>query len=252
MYSNQDFKKYLTVEVIFPALIALISLNALSVNLSQASVNLFAIIVSLIGLGAALLFFKENKFYRQLIFIWLFAQLIIIEKTIIDPSSGVHMVEPILNLSQGFALRFGIKLMGTNTIHSLDINFSVIIVWLLLETIERKFLAKKLINKTVEFAAFRQGTSFSDLFPLQGVIKEVLTVDKEVNWLLVDLKTTITYEDITFSQVIIKSKDQPDLDLKKGNQFIYFRLVPINTVFQAKNSINDFPFVDWVIVQHKP
>lgn len=253
MYTDQKLKNYL-IKIVFPVIVAFFSIHTLFNNVyysSQVGLNLFSCLVSLIGLVAALLFFNGNEFYKKLIYIWALAQLIIIEKIVTDQATGVQIITPIWNLSQTFTLKFGFRAVTDKAIYILDFNFAIIFLSLLIKMIERKFLATKFIGQSVEFSALRQNTDFSNLFPLQGTISKTIIIGKEKKWFLVDLDATSTYKGINFSQVLIKSKEHSVLDLDKGNQLIYFRLVPINTIVQEDSSLDDFPFADWAIVRIK-
>lgn len=242
----EQFKKYLTIENVFPIFVVVASIIAIFRQLNYFFVP--ALLLSCLGILGAFLFFKGNKYFKYCINIWLLGQLLIIDKTFLDQQTGITVTIPIWDLSQGFSFKFGFKFIQAQVTYNYNINLAIILVWLLVETIEKKFFSKKLIGKYLVFNAFRQHTAFADLFPLIGTITENVTVAGDVSWLLVKLENDITYQTLIFNHVLIKSKEDTTLNLSKGKQLIYFHLVPNGqkVATNTNNKIGLFPMEDWV------
>ncbi len=244
--NTEQFKKYLTIENVFPIFVVLASIRAIFRQLDYFFVP--ALLLSFLGILGAFLFFKGNKYFKYCINIWLLGQLLIIDKTFLHQQTGIVVTIPIWDLSQGFSFKFGLKFMQAQVTYNYNINIAIIFVWLLVETIEKKFFSKKLIGKHLVFNAFRQHTTFTDLFPFTGTIIENVTVSGDVSWLLVKLENDITYQTFIFNHVLIRSKEDTTLNLSKGKQLIYFHLVPNgkNVAATTNNDISLFPMEDWV------
>lgn len=67
-------------------------------------------LVSLIGLTATVLYFMKIEQYKILVYIWTFAQVLVIDKTYYDPLTQLHYYTAILDLSQVYNLNFGLDL----------------------------------------------------------------------------------------------------------------------------------------------
>lgn len=208
-------------ETILPIIVFVLSvLNILS-NINNFSLS---ILLSIIGIISTILFFRQNSFSTKLIYIWLIAQVIIIE--------------PIFNLSQSsFTLAFTLGLGS----YSLKINFLPLLFLGLLKVVE----SSNLIGKEINLLDFRKNV-ISDFLPIKGKISERIDFNENKNWLLIELEKNMEYEGAKINKVLIKNKDtEKSIKLKEKNQIAHLRLVTDESKLITKE-ISEFPFVDWI------
>ncbi|MCW1148994.1 hypothetical protein [Flavobacterium lacisediminis] len=208
-------------ETILPIIVFVLSvLNILS-NINNFSLS---ILLSIIGIISTILFFRKNSFSTKLIYIWLIAQVIIIE--------------PIFNLSQSsFTLAFTLGLGS----YSLKINFLPLLFLGLLKVVE----SSNLIGKEINLLDFRKNV-ISDFLPIKGKISERIDFNENKNWLLIELEKNMEYEGAKINKVLIKNKDtEKSIKLKEKNQIAHLRLVTDESKLITKE-ISEFPFVDWI------
>lgn len=143
-------------ETILPIIVFVLSvLNILS-NINNLSIS---ILLSIIGIISTILFFKQNSLSTKLIYIWLIAQVIIIE--------------PIFDLSQSsFTLAFTLGLGN----YSLKINFLPLLFLRLLKVVE----SSNLIGKEINLIKFREN-AISDFLPTKGKNSERLDFNENKN-----------------------------------------------------------------------
>ena len=208
-------------ETILPIIVFVLSvLNILS-NINNFSIS---ILLSIIGIISTILFFRQNSLSTKLIYIWLIAQVIIIE--------------PIFDLSQSsFTLAFTLGLGN----YSLKINFLPLLFLGLLKVVE----SSNLIGKEINLLKFREN-AISDFLPTKGKITERLDFNENKNWLLIELENQMEYEGKKIGKVLIKNKDaEKSIKLKEKNQIAHLRLVTDESKLLTKE-LTEFPFIDWI------
>ena len=208
-------------ETILPIIVFVLSvLNILS-NINNLSIS---ILLSIIGIISTILFFRQNSLSTKLIYIWLIAQVIIIE--------------PIFDLSQSsFTLAFTLGLGN----YSLKINFLPLLFLGLLKVVE----SSNLIGKEINLMKFREN-AISDFLPTKGKIAERLDFNENKNWLLIELENQMEYEGMKINKVLIKNKDaEKSIKLKVKNQIAHLRLVTDESKLLTKE-LTQFPFIDWI------
>ena len=210
-----------TKETILPNLVFIFSVINIISNLSNLNIS---IIVSLIGICGTILFYNQNNISSKLIYIWLIAQVIIIE--------------PIFNLNQlGFTLSFSLGLGNYN----LNINFLPLLFLGLIKVIE----SANLIGKQINLLEFREN-AISEFLPIKGIISQRLDFNENKNWLLIDLENQIEFEGKKIDKVLIKNKDaEKSIKLKEKNQIAHLRLVPDESKITSRE-LSEFPFIDWI------
>ncbi len=208
-------------ETILPIIVFVLSVPNILSNINNFSLS---ILLSIIGVISTILFFRQNSFSTKLIYIWLIAQVVIIE--------------PIFNLSQSnFTLTFALELGS----YSLKINFLPLLFLGLLKVVE----SSNLVGKEISLLKFRENV-ISDFLPIKGKISERLDFDKNKNWLLIELENQMEYEGMKINKVLIKNKDaEKSIKLKVKNQIAHLRLVINESKLKTKD-ISEFPFVDWI------
>ena len=190
-----------TKETILPNLVFIFSLINIISNLSDLNIS---IILSLIGICGTILFYNQNNISSKLIYVWLIAQVIIIE--------------PIFNLNQfGFTLSFTLGFGNYN----LNINFLPLMFLGLIKVIE----SSNLIGKQINLMEFREN-AISEFLPIKGTISQRLDFNENKNWLLIDLENQLEFEGKKIDKVLIKNKDaDKSIKLKEKNQIAHLRVV---------------------------
>jgi hypothetical protein len=217
-----------TTETIFPIIVILLSL----INISNQTENIFSlsILVSLIGIVGTVLYFFKNPFSTKLIYIWIIAQVIIIE--------------PFLDLSQGFSFKFGFTFATSNEIVGLNFNVLALLLLGFIKILE----ASNLVGKKVTLKEFRQ-SDLGDIFPINGIVTKRINLNNEKKWLLVELEKPFMYNGYNINHSLIKRKEDKTIKLKEKNQIIFFRLVYNEKDLENTLDKSKFPFIDWVLCE---
>jgi hypothetical protein len=212
-------------EIIYPVFVILLSIMNITNHLS----GLFSlsVLVSLIGITGGILFIYRYAFSAKLLYLWTIVQIIVIT--------------PSFDLSQGFNLSV---VLNTQK-HGFHLNYLALAYLGFMKIIE----ASVLVGKKVTFTEFRADGALGDVFPLSGTIRERIEIDKEKNYLLVELANPFMYENKEITQVLTKAKDK-EKTLKPGkkDQLAFFRIVEDKNDLMLPTA-DKFPFIDWVYVK---
>jgi asparagine N-glycosylation enzyme membrane subunit Stt3 len=104
-------------EAIFPVVVLVASIFALFQQ--TYFLNILSFVVSLVGIVGVWLFYKNNRYFQPLFFVWILVQLLIIDKVTLLPSgANVHTVY--WDVTQGVNLKFGLSagtLYSKTTVH---------------------------------------------------------------------------------------------------------------------------------------
>jgi len=216
-------------ETIFPAIVTLFSI----INLTSQYEDIvsFSALLSVIGILGTILYFTKQSIAIIFIYIWIIAQIIIID--------------PIWNLSQVFNFNFGFNLGTAKGNYGINLNVIPLLYLGFLKVLK----ANNLIGKKIMFKEFRE-SEFGNIFPLTGIITKRVALGNEKNWLLVTLDLPFAYDNIEIQNVLIRRKDEKVVKLKTENQIAFFRLVyKEHEVSNHNPDINKFPFIDWVLCE---
>lgn len=242
---RKDNKKTsLTTEIVFPVLVAGLSL----INISNHSVDLLALtnLLSLVGIVGTILYFKNNDLFKKLIYIWVLAQVVVIDREVLDKATGAWLHKPFWDLTQVFSFKLGFNFTTDTSKFGINANIVAIFFFGLLKILE----VSSLIGKQLTFKKFRQDNRLGDIFPLTGTVLKRVTLSKERDWLLVQLTPTFEFDGKTIEYALVKSKDGETIKQKAKNQIVYFRLVyELNNINEGDNDSNNFPFIDWTICE---
>lgn len=239
-----DKKTNLTTETVFPVLVAGLSL----LNISNHSADLLALtnLLSLVGIAGTILYFKKNDLFKKLIYIWVLAQVVVIDREVLDKATGVWLNKPFWDLTQVFSFKLGFNFTTDTSKIGINANIVAIFFFGLLKILE----VSSLIGKQLTFKKFRQDNRLGDIFPLTGTVIKRVTLSKEKDWLLVQLTSTFDFDGKAIEYVLVKSKNGETIKQKAKNQLVYFRLVDdINNIIEGDNDSNNFPFIDWTICE---
>jgi hypothetical protein len=213
-------------EILFPIFVILLSGFSIVFEHLHNLLSL-SVLVSIIGIVGGVLFIYRYSVSTKLIYLWTIAQIIIVV-----PSFDVSQF---LKLSLGFY-------SGQKGIH---LNYLPLIYLGFMKIIE----ASVLVGKTITFTEFRAGGALGAIFPMKGTIIERVAIDKEKNYLLVELDSPFNYENQQITHVLTKAKDnEKTLKPGKKDQLAFFRVVEDKNDL-IRPSMAKFPFVDWVYVR---
>ena len=229
-HTNQNQTK----DYILPVLAIVLSLGALSGTYDLS--NIFSLIISLAGIAAGISFFTNKKVFTILIQVWIYGQF---------PAILFNEI-PLFDGGQLFKFPIGVTL-DTNS-GKIDLYLNLIpIVYL---TMFKLFKVSGLVGNKVTITKFRQDNKLGEIFPLTGTVLKRVQLEKDKFWIMVRLDKVFNYGSDSFNHMLLKSKD--DQIYKPGNtEYIsYLRLVkdPLQVTEKIENQDN-FPFVDWGIVQ---
>src|SRR6187399_2595706 len=106
-----DHKRTLTTETVFPIIVGGLCLF----NLFNHGSNILVLsnLLSLVGLAGAILHFRKNELFKKLIYIWILAQLIVIE--------------PFFDMTQVFSFNLGFNFSTTSTEYGINVNVIAIV-----------------------------------------------------------------------------------------------------------------------------
>ena len=237
-------KTTFTTETVFPVLLAGLSL----LNISNHSADILSLtnLLSLVGIAGTILYFKKNDLFKKVIYIWVLAQVIVIDREVLDKATGVWLDKPFWDLTQVFSFKLGFNFTTDSTKFGINVNIVAIFFFGLLKILE----VSSLIGKQLTFKKFRQDNRLGDIFPLTGTVLKRVTLSKEKDWLLVQLSSIFDFDGKPIEYVLVKSKDGETIKQKAINQLVYFRLVyDINSVIEGDNDSTNFPFIDWTICE---
>lgn len=233
-------KRLSSKEAIFPVIV----LAASIINLYHQiqSVVIPSVFVSIVGIAGVWLFYKNNRYFKPLFFVWILVQLLIIDKeTFLSPGVSIHKVY--WDVTQGINLKLGFTVASFSSKTTVHLNI-LSIVYLL---VFRLLRISSLVGTKLTFSKFKSDSVFSDVFPVTGTIINRVEVAGDKDWLLVTLDRPVMYDEKQIFSVIVKRKDGEILKPSKANQIIYFRLVDNTDDLLAKADIKQFPFIEWVL-----
>jgi hypothetical protein len=237
-------KTPLTTEFFFPVIVAGLSLfnifNQLPDILSLSS------LLSLVGITGVILFFKKNDSFKKLMYVWIIAQLIVIDREVLDPASGTWFDSPVWDMTQVFSFKLGFKFSTHSNKFGLNVNVVALMFLGLFKILE----VSSLVGKQLTLIKFKQDSKLSAIFPLTGIVKKSVVLSKDKDWLLVELPSGFTFNGKIVRHVLIKRKDGEIIKPKTKNQLVFFRLVyDIDQLIDGDNESNNFPFVDWALCE---
>lgn len=233
-----------TAESIFPFLVVGLSL----VSLTNHTTNPFAManLLSLIGIAGMVLYFKKNDQFKKLIYIWIIAQLVVIDREILDSTTGNWYSKPFWDLTQVFSVKLGLKFQTDTNKFGLNLNIIALFHFGLLKILE----VSNLIGKQLTFKQIRAESALAEFSPLTGTVIQRVTLSKEKDWLLILLTSKINFDDEIIEYVLVKSKNGEVITPKLKRQIVYVRqVIDLNDITEGDNDIDKFPFIDWALCE---
>ena len=227
-----------TKESFIGILIGLISLINLYNNLNNPLH--FSNIISIVGLIGVYFLLREKANYKKLIYIWIVSQIIIIDRIVLDKTTGEWHSTNFLDFSQAFNIEFGMQLNYTVNKFGLSLNivpFFYLIIYKILEV-------KSIINKSITFYQLEANENLKSAFPIEGTIMKVLKIANEKDWFLITLNNPIIFGEKSTINILIKNQKFGVIKLKSNYQPVYCRLILNEGDLETKsNDIENFPLI---------
>lgn len=228
---------------LFPIIIGVISLLTIY-TIVLHPLNVFGFLSIIIGVVGILFYYKDNRKYLQLFYVWVFIQ---IPNIFLEDSAG--NVNPILSAFPGslFPLQLNSGLnLGLKDNSSLVIYFNFLPVGLYF--LLKYLTAGKLLGLKVSITLLRKGAITTIPFPLNGTITSISDRTKTSSVYFIQLDNEIQINTISYNTVILIPKDNSTIRLTTKKQICRLRLPPLTQQeFSEKVSV----FVDWAVVEVK-
>lgn len=199
--------------------------------------NYPSIIVSVIGIAGVILFFLKRNSFRYFIWIWIFAQVLIINHAVLDQTSNLLINRPVFDFSQVFNMKFGFQMSNGLNVYSLNFNILTIAYFFLFRNLKTTALVGKsidlLIMKGNNDIVFNEGT--------YATLMQRVNLDGADDWLLGQLSSSLSYNGNTIDQILTQTID--------GDFTGVFRIVQRGQVISEKvNKSADFERVEWIVI----
>ena len=229
---------------VFICLIVIISIvggfNSISSGITVN--NALALIVSVIGILGAFLYYKGNRLSKPLFYIWAIAQIPDFYKiTTISTDDSILATQTrtnILSLYQFFKFSLGMTLKFTSGANYFFFNFLglayfPVIYWLELE----KFVGKSF--NILKFHEFEVKSLYK-----ANIVKRV-TVSKEKDWYIIALDKDITFDDYSTKDFMITPQDENSILLLEGKaeSIKAFACPPNLSLDKSNYSIQDIEYI---------
>lgn len=184
--------------------------------------------LSCIGVAGALLYIYYPGLSVKVMYAWIMLQIIVIE--------------PYFDLTQTLKWTLGVYYNTPGAKTGLYINLFAIFMLISMRPV--RISSRK--GKKITFYEFRE-SALGDIFPLTGTITGVRRFFPDDYYTIVKPDTPFIYEGETVHHILVKPKDDLDLDLDPNgkDQIVYFRPVHKESG-PTGNDVDAYPFVDWV------
>ena len=188
--------------------------------------------LSIAGLLGVSLSVLDFSFSRMLFYIWIAAQLFIINGT-------GDSTTTIADLTQGFKLPVFLPVKLTYAGYQLGINFFAL--GLLGIAVATK--PKELLGSTLFFSSYRHDNTLGIVFPIKGRAEKYVTLVGERDWLLVKMAESFKYKNRLVLYVLVKRGDKLPIVKYKTNQLVLLKplagLEMINESLVVKTDIEE-------------
>ncbi|MCX6180420.1 MAG: hypothetical protein NT150_00640 [Bacteroidetes bacterium] len=234
-------------EYILPGIITLLSLINLFSSIYY--LNIIQILVALIGLTGVVLFLYKKGNPALFFQVWIFSQIPVIHtESIILIENGIQAINstPIFDATQLLQLTFGFTLGlkgGTN----LFIYFNF--VPLLYFGLYRVVAASILVGKKIKLTKIKKESKYKNSFPITGSIIKRVELEKENDWLMVELENELIVGEIKSTKILIHPKNKEKYN-KRSDVVSFIRLIKNEQINDAvMHKKEDYPFYDWLNIQ---
>jgi hypothetical protein len=218
---------------IIPITIAFFCLWTLINTITQPS-DIYSFISVIIGMTGIIMYYRGNKNYDRLFYIWIYMQV-------------PNITYSDLNIMSAFPLSIGLGLgLGLKNNNNLDLYFNALpigIYYLL-----KYYNVDKPLNNALSISRLRKGTFPQLQFPINGIIEKLAGRRKLTGVYVINLDKEIIIKDKTYKYILLEPKDNTLIDITNKWQVCGLRICenPDQTFTDKHNS-----FIDWVTVQTK-
>ena len=95
------------------------------------TVNYLSLINSIVGIVGVILFLTKKPFYKTFIWLWVCAQIIVIDHTLIDPISNYEIKKPVFDCTEVYSMQFGFYVKGDKSSYGINYNALTIVYFIL-------------------------------------------------------------------------------------------------------------------------
>lgn len=158
-----------------------------------------SLLVSAIGLAGLTLYFLKDGRFRHFIWIWITAQLLIIDHSYFGEKLHAIINKPVWDLSQAFHLKLGFSVSGDKNSYDINLNLLAIFYFFLFKNLKvYSYLGKSypLIFQGGHLDVHLKETIFVKLL-------HHVTLESDSNWLLGDLTSSICYNNVVYERVLL-------------------------------------------------
>ena len=213
-----SYRNYLHILVLFLSLMNFFK---------QETLYSLSSLLSLIGVMAFILHITYPHLSIKVLYAWIILQIVV--------------VMPWFDLSQGIRWTAGIDFTtASGKPGGIYINFLPLLMLAWLRPI--KINSKK--GKKITFYEFRE-SGLGNIFPLTGTITGGWRFYGNDYYTVVKPDVPFTYEGETVHHILVKRKDDEDLDPNGPKQIVYFRPVHKESG-PVGDDVEAYPFEDWV------
>ena len=225
-----------------PILIGCFSLISIKDNLDFS--NNPKLLVSIIGVLAAVLFFFKNENASLLIKIWIIAQIpeIFSESEITENGVTNLLTKNYWVTSQSIDVSIG------TTLDEVSINIHIIPFFFL--GLYKLLKASNFIGKKIDIkAGNKRENKLGNVFPLTGKIIDTIKLEDKTIWMVAKLDGSFKLNDINYQNILLHPKENDVFKINK-RQLGYLRLInPEMSIENLDKLKKEYPFVDYVGVK---
>ncbi len=187
-------------------LVAGLSLLNLFGQINSGSADVLSAGVSAIGLVGVLLSFLEVRFFKPLLWVWIAAQTLVIERAQVGPG-GLLLKQSLLDFTQG--IRFVVGFNFSDSTGGFAINFNVLTVgyFILLRSLKKQAL----VGKSVRFYALPD-RGVEGPVEIQGLITGKASVGDDAEaWMIVRLNEPVQVAAQTYDRLLVQTDNNGHL-----------------------------------------
>lgn len=213
-------------------------LSIINIILSFKTRYFPADLISIVGMVATALFFLKKSTCRYFIWIWIVAQIIIIDHVFVDPSTNITINKTIFDLSQTLRIKIGFYITGNHSAESINFNLLVVLYFFLFKNLK----IDSLIGKTFNLLIMKYDHDISCEEGIQITLTKRVNLEGDDNWLLGSLNKPIIYNQQHIEKVLIYTENEKFMNI--------FRIVPnkIGIELGDIDLLSNFERVDWMMI----
>lgn len=218
---------------ILPTTISFFCLWTLINTISQPT-DLYSYISIIIGVLGIAMYYRDNKNYDKLFYLWVYMQV---------PNITYSDLNVLSSFPLSIGLGFGLGLKNNN---NLDLYFNALPIGIYY--LVKYYNVDKPINSSLAISRLRKGTFPQIQFPVNGIIEKLKGRNKLTGIYLVSIDKEIIIKDKPYNYILLEPKDSTLIDINNKWQVCGLRICE-NPDLEYSDKHN--PFIDWVTIQIK-